>query len=450
MSAVGAWQTALKLSTGPATIIMTGSPVLPAIGASGAIRTVDRASGSPSLPRVASAATIKVVDRASGSPSLPPIGVPAGDVQTVVRMAANANLPALGSSGSFEVIERILFDGSPSLPPIGVTAHVAVVDRATASPSLRALTSTAVVRVVDRLDGSGATLPRIASTGHFDLGAAIDFAGSPVLPALVAGGVMRVVGRLNGSGATLPRVEAAGTMVFSTSFHGSPTLRRLTSSGTLRAVDRLRANPALLPRIQSTAHVATVISGSGDAVLPALTGGTPSPPDPEDDMGAKKVLINSLNLGTSSYTAGAEFDATDDAARITDLQAAGAVLLPKDNALVASVQVQAQALKARGGPSLGSSFTDMFLAALIGASFSQKVSVTLVDGVGVVNTGITVTANTVALPSLKTPAGTMGTSLKAAYVVGAPGTGSVTLTAVDDAGATVTTDDSVYDVLLFG
>jgi hypothetical protein len=86
------------------------------------------------------------------------------------------------------------------------------------------------------------------------------------------------------------------------------------------------------------------------------------------------------------------------------------------------------------------------------ANGNQRGQVTLASGVGLVNTGVTVTANTRAVPILVTPgAGAPGTRYAVSYSAGGPGVGSITITAKDsNAGNnTVATDDSVIDWVAF-
>lgn len=79
----------------------------------------------------------------------------------------------------------------------------------------------------------------------------------------------------------------------------------------------------------------------------------------------------------------------------------------------------------------------------------QRGQVTLLAGVGTVNTGVTITANTRVIPILVTPgAGVSGTRYAVTgYVVGGPGVGAFTITAKDSAAGdnTVITDVSVFD-----
>ena len=169
-------------------------------------------------------------------------------------------------------------------------------------------------------------------------------------------------------------------------------------------------------------------------------------------MGAKRILINNLTSGTSRHYAGSEFDATSDAAVITQLEAAGGKLLPKENPAVASAMLIAANIRVRGGAAIDDdAISDAFTSALLAASVVQGFDVTLASGIGTVNTGITVTAQTRAMVQLKTPTGTLAAGgVKYALTVGAPGTGAIVVTAIALDGTTVTTDNSVYSVVLTG
>lgn len=165
---------------------------------------------------------------------------------------------------------------------------------------------------------------------------------------------------------------------------------------------------------------------------------------------AKKVLINNITAGSTRYLAGAEFDTVSDATQIALIAGAGGVLLAKEIPAVAAAQALAASLRLRGGAPDEEALAQIFDAALQSASAVQSVSGAMVLGVLTINTGITVTAATRALPVLRTPGGTMGARFKTVLTVGGPGTGAVVVTATDAAGATVATDTSTYDVILLG
>lgn len=79
----------------------------------------------------------------------------------------------------------------------------------------------------------------------------------------------------------------------------------------------------------------------------------------------------------------------------------------------------------------------------------QTGSATLVAGVKTVNTDITITASSKVYLQLVTPGGTMGAHHKVGtLVVGGPGTGAFTITAVDASGTLVNTDTSVFNFLI--
>lgn len=81
----------------------------------------------------------------------------------------------------------------------------------------------------------------------------------------------------------------------------------------------------------------------------------------------------------------------------------------------------------------------------------QTGQVTLVSGVATVSAGITITANSLVFTSMEAPSGTLGTDWKvptSQMVVGGPGTGAFTVTAISTSGATVTTDDSTLNYLI--
>jgi len=83
-------------------------------------------------------------------------------------------------------------------------------------------------------------------------------------------------------------------------------------------------------------------------------------------------------------------------------------------------------------------------------SLNQRFQLTLVAGTATKAAGVTVTANTRATVTLVTPgAGVSGTRYAVAYSIGAPGAGSITVTAKDSAAGdnTVITDVSVLDVV---
>lgn len=81
----------------------------------------------------------------------------------------------------------------------------------------------------------------------------------------------------------------------------------------------------------------------------------------------------------------------------------------------------------------------------------QVCQATLVAGVATVAAGITITASSQVFTSMEAPGGTIGSDWKvptAGMVVGAPGTGAFTVTAINTSGATVTTDTSVLNCLI--
>jgi hypothetical protein len=79
---------------------------------------------------------------------------------------------------------------------------------------------------------------------------------------------------------------------------------------------------------------------------------------------------------------------------------------------------------------------------------------TLVAGVVTLAAGITITASSRIFVGINTPAGAaLGVSHKipsGSRVVGGPGTGAFTVTAIDATGATVVTDTSTIDYLIVG
>lgn len=91
-------------------------------------------------------------------------------------------------------------------------------------------------------------------------------------------------------------------------------------------------------------------------------------------------------------------------------------------------------------------------AAVGGASGGIQVGkVTLVLGVATVSTGITITASSQIFTSMNAPGGTTGSDWKvpdAGLVVGAPGTGAFTVTAISTSGSTVTTDTSTLNYMI--
>ncbi len=170
-------------------------------------------------------------------------------------------------------------------------------------------------------------------------------------------------------------------------------------------------------------------------------------------MGAKQILINNVpGPGSNMQSAGSEFDATTDAVLIAQLQANGGVFLPKEIPAVAAAAALATTGKMRGALATNPSmFADIIASSLLADNATQRLTMTLVRGVATVNSGITIRSSTRVLPQLLTPAGTMGAGgIKVAKVVGGPGAGSVTLTAVGLDGSTTTTDTSVYEVTLLG
>ncbi len=84
----------------------------------------------------------------------------------------------------------------------------------------------------------------------------------------------------------------------------------------------------------------------------------------------------------------------------------------------------------------------------------QKGTGTLTLGVLTVSTGITVTANSVVLVTLKTPAGVFSDggfdAPSADRVVGGPGTGTIVIRALVQAGTANTSDTSTVDYLIVG
>jgi hypothetical protein len=164
------------------------------------------------------------------------------------------------------------------------------------------------------------------------------------------------------------------------------------------------------------------------------------------------ILINQVRLGSSVLQSGSSYDSVSEAATITKIKAEGGVLVPL------AVMGQANADAAQAMAKRGGLFKDdggaalLLLAALAAIGASQSVQgIVLVAGTKTVNTGITITAKSIILPTLRVPGGTMGARLKIdGIVVGDPGTGAFVLTAVDTAGVLVNTDTSTYDVVIIG
>jgi len=145
-------------------------------------------------------------------------------------------------------------------------------------------------------------------------------------------------------------------------------------------------------------------------------------------------LINTTQVGNTKFFAGETIDdAVHPAAAIA---AAGGVLWPSSDAVIAK--------KNRGA---NEATLNAIMAAAVDSlqkQSDQGGEITLVAGVATLSTGITVTALSRLFFNVKTPGGAaQGTRYKYTTVVGGPGVGSFTVTAVDSTGATVVTDVSV-------
>lgn len=171
-------------------------------------------------------------------------------------------------------------------------------------------------------------------------------------------------------------------------------------------------------------------------------------------MGAKKILINNVTVGTLRFFAGTELDATTDAADLTKIVAAGGVVFPKENAAVAAAALVARGMKVRGGAVDEDELASLMQSAAVQGAMVQFVDITLVAGTLTVNTDITITANSKVIPYLRVPgAGVSGTRYAITGItVGVPGTGAFTVTAKDSAAGnnTVATDVSQLTCVIIG
>lgn len=166
---------------------------------------------------------------------------------------------------------------------------------------------------------------------------------------------------------------------------------------------------------------------------------------------AKKILINNIPGTSRQYIAGAEFDTVQDAALMTSLAAGGAVFLPAEIPAVAAAAALAQQMLKRGQLATDdSAASNLMMAAVLSLSAKQSFDLVLVAGTRAKSDTLTIGPNTTAQVTLKTAGGTSGVRQLVALVQGGPGTGSVTVTSVDAAGALVATDTSTYTVTLSG
>lgn len=165
----------------------------------------------------------------------------------------------------------------------------------------------------------------------------------------------------------------------------------------------------------------------------------------------KQILINNVPTGSRQFYAGTEFDTVSEAQTIAQLTSCGGIFLPKENPQVAAAALQAQALLKRGGLATDEGAAAAIMqAALASVTAKRSFDLTLIAGTRAKSDDLTITANTTVSVALKTPIGTGGQRYLPALVVGGPGTGSVTVTAIDAAGATVIADLSVVTVTLQG
>jgi hypothetical protein len=163
-------------------------------------------------------------------------------------------------------------------------------------------------------------------------------------------------------------------------------------------------------------------------------------------------LMNNVTVKNSRLLAGTQVnDATDDAAAI---RAAGGVLWPNGDAVVAAAAAIAQGLKLRGGAVDEAQLAAIMEAAATSVSRVQVGSLTLVGGSKTVNTGITITASSKVIPILESGgAATSGARYRVSgLTVGGPGTGAFTVDAVDLASGNnvVATDISVLGFVIIG
>lgn len=164
---------------------------------------------------------------------------------------------------------------------------------------------------------------------------------------------------------------------------------------------------------------------------------------------AKLILLTGGNLISRNALPGDEFDTVAQAVDIASLQASGAVFAPKE--LAGAAALKANALKGRGANALDNgSLGIAMLGAMVALGLAQSFELTLVLGTQSKSDTLTIGPNSVAVPVLKTHAGTAGARYRVALVEGGPGTGSVTVTAVDAAGALVNTDLSTLRMLVVG
>lgn len=156
---------------------------------------------------------------------------------------------------------------------------------------------------------------------------------------------------------------------------------------------------------------------------------------------ATYYLINCITRGSNKgsfkqFAGELVNDANEDVAAI---QAAGGVLWSSADAVVAAAAAVASKAKARGAD-------EAELNAIMQAGINNNVKqsdqtgeAVLVAGTVTVST-LTLNAGSVVMIQKKTPGGTSGVGYKYVVTPGAPG--SLVITAVDAAGATVATDTS--------
>jgi hypothetical protein len=163
-------------------------------------------------------------------------------------------------------------------------------------------------------------------------------------------------------------------------------------------------------------------------------------------------LINTVYTeGGIKFLAGELIDTNVHPA--ADFTSVGGMLWPSSDPVIAAYAAIAQKFHTQRAIN-EDACNSIMAGAVASRTLPQAGTATLVAGVATVNTGVTITANSKVFVSLNTPGGaTNGADYKvptASLVVGAPGTGAFTITAVSTTGgATVATDVSTVNWVVF-